>query len=217
MLWRSTAKVGNRSLVQAAAKRLFIFGVGYAGREIARQAMAAGWHVAGRATTAENVAELASSGIEAELFTQANFQASPGYLAASHFLCSIPPDAWGDSGLQQFIACSRLRSESPRWLGYLSTTGIYGDTAGAWVDETAQPNPGQPRSRYRLAAERAWQALGRQKEIAVQIFRLPAIYGPGRNVLDQLRAGTARSVDKPGQVFSRIHVEDLARTVLASL
>lgn len=203
--------------MEAAAKRLFIFGVGYAGREIARQAMGSGWKVAGTTRTPEKVAELARLGIEAELIVERTYPPSSAFREASHFLFSVPPDAGGDAALQQFIGGVALCVEPPRWLGYLSTTGVYGDTAGAWVDETMQPNPGQARSRRRLAAERAWQAVGHQRGIPVHIFRLPAIYGPGRNVLEQLKAGTARCVDKPGQVFSRIHVEDLARTVLASM
>jgi nucleoside-diphosphate-sugar epimerase len=198
-----------------AVKRLFIFGAGYAGREIARQAISAGWKVAGTSRTPEKVAELAQFGIEAELFVERTYPPSTAFREASHFLFSIPPDAWGDTALQQFLSCLGLCVEPPKWMGYLSTTGVYGDTAGAWVDETSQPNPGQQRSRRRLAAERAWQAAG--GGLGIHIFRLPAIYGPGRSVLDQLRAGTARSVDKLGQVFSRIHVEDLARTVLASM
>lgn len=201
--------------MEPATKRLFIFGAGYAGREIARQAMGSGWKVAGTARTPEKVAELAQSGIEAELFVERTDRPSTAFREASHFLFSIPPDACGDAALQQFVGVVGLCVEPPRWLGYLSTTGVYGDAAGAWVDETTQPNPGQARSRRRLAAERAWQAVGRG--VRVHIFRLPAIYGPGRSVLDQLKAGTARCVDKPGQVFSRIHVEDLARTVLASM
>jgi nucleoside-diphosphate-sugar epimerase len=177
--------------------------------------MGSGWKVAGTSRTPEKVAELARLGIEAELFVERTYPPSTAFREASHFLFGIPPDAWGDTALQQFISCLGLCVEPPRWMGYLSTTGVYGDTAGAWVDETTPPNPGQPRSRRRLAAERAWQAVGRG--LGVHIFRLPAIYGPGRSVLDQLEAGTARCVDKPGQVFSRIHVEDLARTVLASM
>ena len=108
-------------------------------------------------------------------------------------------------------------SGSARWLGYLSTTGVYGDHGGGWVDEETPPKPGQPRSLSRLAAERAWQAIGLEAGAAVDIFRLPGIYGPGRSAIDQVRAGTARRIDKPGQVFSRIHVEDIAGTVLMAI
>jgi nucleoside-diphosphate-sugar epimerase len=190
------------------AKQLFIFGVGYAGRCIARQAMTAGWQVAGSATTDAKARELSSAGIAAEVIRQAPIRALD---SASHVLCTVPPTEAGDPVLP---ACSECR---PHWLGYLSTTGVYGDTAGAWVDETAVPAPGQPRSRWRLAAEQAWRQLGQRQGFAVDVFRLPAIYGPGRSALEQVKAGTARAVDKPGQVFSRIHVEDLARAVLAAM
>ena len=203
--------------MEAAARRLFIFGIGYAGREIARQAMAAGWRVAGTATSEAKVGELARSGIEAGLFTGGTFQAASALRSASHVLSSIPPEALGDPALQPCIDCWRLQPERPAWLGYLSTTGVYGDTGGSWVDETAAPKPGPPRSRYRLLAEQGWRELAMARGIGVDIFRLPAIYGPHRSVLDQLRKGTARAIDKPGQVFSRIHVEDLARTVLAAM
>jgi nucleoside-diphosphate-sugar epimerase len=216
-LWQNGRKVGNSSVMEAAARRLFIFGIGYAGREIARQAMAAGWRVAGTVTNEAKVSELARSGIEAGLFIAGNFQAGSALRSASHVVCSIPPEAAGDPALPQCIECLRRQPERPAWLGYLSTTGVYGNTDGSWVDETAAPNPGPPRSRHRLLAEQGWRALGMAEGIVVDIFRLPAIYGPGRSVLDQLRAGTARAIDKPGQVFGRIHVVDLARVVLAAM
>ncbi len=112
--------------------------------------------------------------------------------------------------------CSRLLQRA-RWLGYLSTTGVYGDHGGGWVDEETPPKPLRPRSLSRLAAERAWQALGLEAGVAVDVFRLPGIYGPGRSAVDQVKAGTARRIDKPGQVFSRIHVEDIAGAVLMAI
>ena len=128
-------------------------------------------------------------------------------------LCTIAPGTRGDPALR---TCAPLLRDA-RWLGYLSTTGVYGDHGGGWVDETTPPRPGQPRSIERLAAERAWQAMGIEAGAAVDIFRLPGIYGPGRSAIDQVKAGTARRIDKPGQVFSRIHVEDIAAAVLAAM
>src|SRR5262249_51408979 len=113
-------------------------------------------------------------------------------------------------------SCASLLSEA-RWLGYLSTTGVYGDTGGDWVDESAPTHPQQPRSIARLGAERAWQAFALQAGAIVDIFRLPGIYGPGRSALDQVRGGRARRTDKPGQCFSRIHVADIATTVMAAI
>ncbi|MGH7113096.1 MAG: NAD-dependent epimerase/dehydratase family protein, partial [Stellaceae bacterium] len=104
-----------------------------------------------------------------------------------------------------------------RWFGYLSTTGVYGDRGGGWVDERSELRPSGERGRRRVAAEAGWLDLWRRRGVPVHIFRLAAIYGPGRSPFDALRAGTARRIDKPGQVFSRIHVEDLARVLCASM
>jgi nucleoside-diphosphate-sugar epimerase len=129
----------------------------------------------------------------------------------THVLCSVPPDAEGDPILRAHGATiTRLR---PAWIGYLSTTGVYGDHGGDWVDETMAPTPSEPRSRRRLAAERAWQDL----EPSAHVFRLAGIYGPGRSAIDQLRSGTAKRVVKPGHLFSRIHVDDIAAVLEASI
>src|SRR5207244_13577284 len=112
---------------------------------------------------------------------------------ASHVICTIPPGPAGDPVLK---AAAKLLGRV-RWLGYLSTTGVYGDQDGGWVDEDTPPRPGQPRSIERLSTERAWQALGLQGGAAVDIFRLPGIYGPGPSAIDQVNAGMARRADKP--------------------
>jgi nucleoside-diphosphate-sugar epimerase len=193
--------------------RLFIFGLGFSGLEIARLAKAAGWHVAGTCRTPEKAARLAQQGLEVHLFDGTAAPATDAVGKASHVLCTIAPGHAGDPVLG--MSAHLLRRA--RWLGYLSTTGVYGDHGGGWVDEDTPPNPGQPRSVERLAAERAWQATGIEAGAAVDIFRLPGIYGPGRSAIDQVKAGTARRIDKPGQVFSRIHVEDIAGTVLLAI
>lgn len=187
-------------------KRLFVFGLGYSGLEIARLAKAAGWRVAGTVTGAEKAERLAAEGIEAHLFDGTAPLATSALEEPSHVLCTVAPGTAGDPVLRAGAAGLR----GARWLGYLSTTGVYGDHGGAWVDETTPPRPDQPRSVSRLAAERAWQAMG------ATVFRLPGIYGPGRSAIDRVKAGTALRIDKPGQVFSRIHVEDLAAAVLAA-
>lgn len=187
--------------------RLFIFGLGYSGSEIARQARAAGWHVAGTVRGDDKAQQLAAEGIETHLFDGTAPLPASAFGGTTHVLCTIAPGRTGDPALR---VCAPLLRQA-RWLGYLSTTGVYGDHAGSWVDETTPTNPGQPRSLSRLAAERGWQAIG------ATLFRLPGIYGPGRSAIDQVKAGTARRIDKPGQVFSRIHVEDIAATVLAAL
>jgi nucleoside-diphosphate-sugar epimerase len=194
-------------------ERLFIFGLGYSGLEIARLARAAGWSVAGTCTSEQKAAELRADGIEAHCFDGTTALPAGAMDGASHVLCTIAPGTTGDPALR---TCSRLLRQA-RWLGYLSTTGVYGDQGGGWVDEATPAKPGQPRSIERLVAERAWQALGLEAGVAVDVFRLPGIYGPGRSAVDQAKAGTARRIDKPGQVFSRVHVEDIAGTVLMAI
>lgn len=187
--------------------RLFIFGLGYSGSEVARQANAAGWRVAGTVRGGDKAQQLAAEGIETHLFDGSAVLPASAFGGTTHVLCTIAPGSTGDPVLKN---CAPLLREA-RWLGYLSTTGVYGDHAGGWVDETTPTNPGQPRSAERQATERMWQAMG------ATLFRLPGIYGPGRSAIDQVKAGTARRIDKPGQVFSRIHVEDIAATVLAAI
>jgi nucleoside-diphosphate-sugar epimerase len=187
--------------------RLFIFGLGYSGSEIARQAKAAGWRVAGTVRGGDKAQQLAAEGIETHLFDGSAALPASAFGETTHVLCTIAPGSTGDPVLR---VCAPLLRQA-RWRGYLSTTGVYGDHAGGWVDETTPTNPGQPRSIERLASERAWQTIG------ATLFRLPGIYGPGRSAIDQVKAGTARRIDKPGQVFSRIHVEDIAATVLAAI
>jgi nucleoside-diphosphate-sugar epimerase len=193
--------------------RLFIFGLGFSGLEIARLAKAAGWSVAGTCSSDQKADGLRAQGIEAHPFDGTASLPAEAIGNASHVLCTIAPGTTGDPTLR---TCSTLLRRT-RWLGYLSTTGVYGDHGGGWVDEDTPPQPGQPRSIERLAAERAWQAHGLEAGAAVDIFRLPGIYGPGRSAIDQMKAGAARRIDKPGQVFSRIHVEDIAGTVLMAL
>lgn len=130
----------------------------------------------------------------------------------THVLSTIPPDRAGrDAALELLLP--ELRQQPLEWLGYLSTTGVYGDTQGTWVDETSPTNPGLQRSQARLRCEQTWLSSG----LPVQSFRLPAIYGPGRCPFQQLEAGTARLMHKPGQVFCRIHVDDIVGALLHCL
>lgn len=134
-----------------------------------------------------------------------------GLATASHILSTVTPDSSGDPILNAFQ--NQIKDSPAYWLGYLSTTGVYGDHHGAWIDEASPCHPTSTRSQQRLAAEQAWQALPQQ----AHIFRLAGIYGPGRNVLADLKAGTARRIDKPGHIFNRIHVADIVQTLLASM
>ncbi len=205
-------------------RALFCFGFGYTAGRLARRLDATrdttrdttrggGWRVAGTARVAglrDGIA-LAGFGRAAPLADL------PARLAGtSHVLVSIPPDDAGDP-VADLHGPALAALPGLRWLGYLSTTGVYGDTGGAWVDESAPLAPGTDRAARRAAAERAWLALWRDRGLPVHVFRLPGIYGPGRSAIDQLRAGTARRVDKPGHVFSRIHVDDIAAVLAASM
>ena len=173
--------------------RLLIFGLGYTASRLAARLRAEGWTVTGttRATLPLDSPEVADS-----------------IATATHILSSVPPGVGGDPVLA--FHSERLRTAPATWLGYLSSTGVYGDTGGAWVDESAPVGGG--RRDARTAADLAWQALRPD----VRIFRLPGIYGPGRSTLDRVRAGTAQRVDAPGQVFSRIHVDDIVAYLVAS-
>lgn len=134
----------------------------------------------------------------------------------SHLLISIPPGKDSDPVLADFSAVI-AGANNLQWIGYLSTTGVYGDKGGAWIDETAPYNPSGMRGARRAAAEQGWRRLFEQQGCPVHIFRLAGIYGPGRNQLVSLRAGTARRIIKPGQVFSRIHVDDIANILKKSM
>jgi nucleoside-diphosphate-sugar epimerase len=174
--------------------RLLIFGMGYAGSRIAEHVGAAGGIAIGtsRSGRGDMVRFDDHDAIAREL------------AAATHILSSVPPESDDDPVLATHGAAIRA---FPGWVGYLSSTGVYGDARGAWVDESAPVGTG--RRTARTAADLAWQALG------ARVFRLPGIYGPGRSPLDRVAAGTAHRIDLPGQVFSRIHVDDIASGVIA--
>ena len=131
-------------------------------------------------------------------------------------MISIPPNLEGDAVLRDFAGDIAALPDLA-WVGYLSTVGVYGDTDGAWVDETSPVRPLTERSLRRAEAEQAWLDLGASTGRRVEVFRLAGIYGPGRSVLDNLGAGTARRIVKPGQVFNRIHVDDIARVLAAAI
>lgn len=194
------------------APRLFCFGYSYSAEFLARRLAPRGFRIAGTARTAERVAALTAAGIDAYRF-DGTAPLPPDVLeGTTHILASIPPDADGDPALR-WHGVDSGRLPGLVWIGYLSTTGVYGDRGGAWVDESMPPSPRTERARRRVAAEAAWQAL----TPSAHVFRLAGIYGPGRSTLDQVRAGTARRIVKPGQVFSRIHVADIAQALEASI
>ena len=173
--------------------KLLVFGLGYTARAFVRR-LGPEWTVAATSRGDSHVPLLPEG----------------GFADVTHILVSIPPDETGDPALDCYgadiAALSRLR-----WLGYLSTTGVYGTRDGGWVDESAEPRPSSPRAKRRTAAEQGWLGLG------AHVFRLAGIYGPGRCVFDALRAGAAKRLDAGDQVFSRTHVDDIATVLLASI
>ncbi len=200
---------------------LFCFGLGYCARQLALELLADGWDVRGTCRGGARMDELAGDGIEPVQFTGDAPMDDPGAALAgvTHLVSSVPPDGTSDPVLRHHGADIALLADGGglAWAGYLSTTGVYGDRGGGWVDESSEPSPGTPRGRWRLAAEGAWQALERAQGVKLHIFRLAGIYGPGRNPLDTARAGHAHRAIKPGQVFSRIHLADVVRVLRASM
>src|SRR5271165_4964649 len=176
-------------------RSLVVFGPGYSGASIAAAARSAGFAVA----------TVGRAGIPA-LGTALG--------TATHVLSTVPPDETGDPVLAAH-GTAIAAAPALRWLGYLSTTGVYGDRGGGWVDETSLPAPDSDRARRRFAAEQAWTAIAGVRPL--DIFRLAGIYGPGRSPFDDLRAGRARRIDKPGHVFGRIHRDDIVAAVLAAM
>ncbi|MEO0820799.1 MAG: SDR family oxidoreductase [Pseudomonadota bacterium] len=210
---------------------LLALGYGYSARALAGRLVAEGWRVIGTTRRAEKAEAIAADGAEPLLWSA---EAGPGpaletaLAEATHLLASAAPDpavaatrpaSGGDPALAALGAgiAAGARAGTLRWAGYLSTTGVYGDRAGGWVDEDGPLTPGTARGRARVAAEAAWQALAAESGLALHIFRLAGIYGPGRGPFAKVRAGTARRILKPGQVFSRIHVEDIAAALEASI
>jgi nucleoside-diphosphate-sugar epimerase len=196
---------------------LFCFGLGYSAMALSRRLDAAGWTIRGTCRKPARKAALGALGISAALF-DGDTPMDPADLlqGATHVLLSIPPGAEGDPAFRQH-AEDIAAAGTVKWVGYFSTTGVYGNRDGDWVDETSDLRPGSERSQRRADAERDWLSWGDRHGISVQIFRLPGIYGPGRSAVDQVKAGTARRISKPGHVFSRIHVEDIATAVAASI
>lgn len=195
-----------------ANPRLFCFGYGYSAQALGARLMPRGWQVAGTTRGA------GPRGVDAHTFDRGRplDDAAGALRGSTHLLSSVPPDEAGDPVLdhhaQDIVACETLQ-----WVGYLSTTGVYGDRGGDWVDEESELAPTGARGRRRVAAEQSWCALWEAYGVPVHIFRLAGIYGSGRNALVSVREGRAKRIDKPGQVFSRIHVDDIARTLAASI
>jgi len=194
---------------------LFCFGLGYSAAALARRLSAEGWQVTGTCRDQARALELQRFGVTPVLFDRTHpiGDLDRQLASATHLLSSVPPDEIGDPVLDTHGAAIAAASPRMAWIGYLSTTGVYGDRGGDWVDETSALDPSGPRGQRRLAAERAWLGLPQ----AAHLFRLAGIYGPGRSALDTVRSGKAKRILKPGQVFSRIHVDDIVAVLLASI
>jgi nucleoside-diphosphate-sugar epimerase len=200
-------------------KKLFCFGYGYScdylGHELLQQP---DWQVSGTTRAPEKRETLRKRGVQAHIFDYEHPLADPGYILedTTHLLISTPPNDEGDPA---FIAHAQdlAKLKSLEWVGYLSTTGVYGDREGRWVDENSELRPSSKRGSRRVKAEEQWLSMLQSHNLPIHIFRLAGIYGPGRSALDTIRAGTARCIEKPGHAFSRIHVEDIVQALLASI
>lgn len=197
---------------------ILILGLGYSAGFFARAALARGWEVTGTVRSAEKAAELSREGIRTLVFGgfAVSSALAKAVAEADAVLVSVQPAEDGDPALGPLRA-ALMAAPNLRWIGYLSTIGVYGDQGGAWIDEAMPPAPTNARTRQRVEIEEAWLQLGRDSGKPVQIFRLSGIYGPGRNAITKLRSGTANRLVKPGQVFNRIHVDDIAGVLMASL
>ena len=202
----------------SAQKNLFCFGYGYCCDYLGYELMRSGdWNVSGTTRDPEKRDMLKERGVGAHLFDKNVPLPDPRYILrnTTHLLISTPPDDEGDPTFNMFEQ-DILQLENLEWVGYLSTTGVYGDRQGDWVDENSELRPTSKRGSRRKKAEEQWLSLFKSHNVPVHVFRLAGIYGPGRSALDSIRAGIGRRIDKPGHVFSRIHVEDIVRILQAS-
>lgn len=189
-------------------KTLLSIGHGYSAQALACLLIPQGWHVIGTTRNAARAEAIRAQGVEPLVLPG---PIAPALARASHVLTSVAPDVTGDPILRDHAA--ELAAARPEWVGYLSTTAVYGDHQGGWVDEDTPLAPATDRGVARVRAEGDWATLG----LPLHIFRLAGIYGPGRGPFDKVRDGSARRIIKPGQVFSRIHVADIAQVLAASI
>ena len=198
---------------------MFCFGLGYSARRLGRKLLRKGWRVSGTSRSQIGCDRLVTEGFDAVLFDGTEPVADFRELAkdATHFLLSIPPGEDGDPILKHHGEDFVEISASIKWAGYLSTVGVYGDREGGWVNEESELRPSTQRGRRRVDAETAWSEIHTSAGLPLHIFRLAGIYGPGSNQMVSLKNGKSRRVIKPGQVFSRIHVDDIANILEASI
>lgn len=194
------------------SKTLISFGHGYSARALARILVPQGWTIFGTTRKAEKCAALEAEGVTPVLWPDGDL--SDALNQATHILMSAAPEEAGDPVLARYSEQITATAARLEWAGYLSTTGVYGDHQGAWVDESAALTPATKRGQMRVEAEAAWSDI---PDLPLHIFRLAGIYGPGRGPFSKVRNGTARRIIKPGQIFSRIHVDDIAQILAASI
>lgn len=197
--------------------KLFCFGLGYSASVFASKLVERDWQVCGTTRNLEKMDPLSALGFTPIVYDGLGpvDEIATALGDATHLLISIAPGKDGDPVLRDFGELIR-EAKQLRWVGYLSTVGVYGDCQGEWIDESAAPRPVSDRSKWRVIAEDAWLELGRDAGLPVHLFRISGIYGPGRSPIENLKKGTARRIVKEGQVFNRIHVEDIARILIAS-
>ena len=196
--------------------RLFTFGYGFSAEALGARLKAQGWSLVATYRRAEDAGRLQALGVEAVSVNDPAGLAAQ-LKAADAVLVTAAPDTEGCPGLRALVPAMARAGAFPDWLGYLSTTGVYGDRQGGWVFETGRLAAQSMEGARRVAAERDWLDVGKGMGLTTTIFRLPGIYGPGRSTFDRLRAGRAKRIVAPGQVFSRIHVDDLAAGLAASI
>jgi len=198
-------------------KHLFCFGLGYTGQALAEKLLGDGWRISGTTRDRRSQQLLEQNGFRAFLFDSENPLPGDVLKNVSHVLLSIPPGDKGDPVFLHHGPDLATRAKTLEWIGYLSTTGVYGDRQGGWVDENSLLCPSTKRGEKRLKAETDWLSLFEREQLPVHLFRLAGIYGPGRNQLEKVAAETAKRRIKPGQVFSRIHVDDIIGMLIASM
>ena len=198
------------------APRLLCLGYGYTARAFAALKRTEGWRIAGTTTSPEKANTIEREGVAARLWRDGVFD--PAWVGdAGALLVSTPP---GEDGCPAFNAASQMiakRAKQFRWIGYLSTNGVYGDYDGEWVSEESALRATSLRALRRIEAEKSWLALADEHDLPLIIFRLPGIYGPGRSAINTVREGQAKRIYKEGQVFSRMHVDDIAAALSASM
>ena len=193
-------------------KTLLSFGHGYSARALSRLLLPQDWRVIGTTRSEEKAPRLMNEGVEPRIWPGADM--GPALKAATHILISAAPGEDGDPVLAELRDQIAAKADQFEWVGYLSTTGVYGDHGGDWVDESTALTPATKRGIARMKAEADWAAI---PGLPLHIFRLAGIYGPGRGPFSKVRNGTARRIIKEGQVFSRTHVADIARVLMASI